>query len=254
MKYFIQLLLITVLFSSCSSIETASYYTDDLYYNNDVTHNFNTSAILNNENVAMPEGAVVYYDKEESSRINPSFEDRIAAYEAEDENSTYEPNDRTWMQPQSPYISGAAGLMVSGGGYLISPYQTHTSPYYVGYNNPQYTNYGAGTYYMPATNQRPVVVVPPEPYRPNVSNSRYEADRVAKMRQPIRPASSQSSSSSSSKPSGYNSNASRKYKTGNSSGTGTWSNPGYHNNSRSNSGSSSGGSRSSGSVSGARRR
>jgi len=255
MKYFAQLLLIAGLFSSCASLETANYYTDDLYYNNDITHNFNTSAMLNNENVAMPEDAIVYYDEEESSRINPSFEDRIAAYEAEDQNPTYEPTDRTWMQPQSPYVAGAAGLMVSGGGFLVSPYQTNNSPYYNGYQNPYNTNYGAGTNYVPPiTNRRPVVAVAPEPYRPNVSSSRYEADRLAKMRQPIRPTIIQSNSSSSSKSSGYNSDASRKYKTGSSSGSGAWSNPGYHSNSRSNSGSSSSGSSKSGSVSGVRRR
>lgn len=253
MNSFAKLLFIVVLFSSCASIDTANYYTDDLYYNNDVTHNFNTSAMLNNENVAMPEDAIVYYDEEESSRINPSFEDRIAAYE-ENDNSTYEETGREWSQPQSPYVMGAAGMMVSNGSFLVSPYQTYQSPYY-GYNNAYNTNYGGGTYYIPprTTNNQSVVIVDPKPYRPNVSSSRYEADRLAKMRQPIRPIAAHSSSGNSSNSTGYNSNASRKYKTGNNSGTGVWSNPGYHSNSRSNSSNNSN-SRSSGSVSGVRRR
>jgi len=254
MKKLVHLLLIALLLASCASIETANYYTDDLYYNNDVTHNFNTSAILNNENVAIPEDAVVYYDEEESSRINPKFEDRILAYEEEEENPTYfDENERQWSQPRSPHLMGGAGLLVIGGSYLISPYQTYQSPYYTGFYNQPYTHYGAGTSYIAPINRTPIVVNTSEPYRPNISSSRYEADRLSKVRQPIRPAAVQSGSSSSSKPSGYNSNASRKYKTESSSGGGAWSNPGYHNNSRTNTGSSSG-SRSSGSVSGVRRR
>lgn len=250
--------------TSCSSLEQSNYYTDDLYYNDEVTHNFNFSAILNNENVAVPEDAVVYFDESESRRLNPTFEDRLAAMEAED---NYVPKANESPAPNSSFSNPVnypmVGLGISAGNswYIrqpmmqpgfVSPYNTF-NPYYNPYYFPSHSHgqmihVGAGTSYIPNTNSN--VVVETKPYRPNVSSSRYEADRLNRIVQPIRPNANNQSNSSTSKP-GYNSNSSRKYRTGSGSSSGVWSNPGYHNSSRS---SGSSGSSRSGSVQGVRRR
>lgn len=258
-----------VLLTSCQGMKQLSYYTDDLYYNDDITHNFNTNAILNNESVAMPDSAVVYFDENEAKQYTPSYSDRIAAFKDEPStntgNSGINPNvGRGASADFFNNVSVGVGVGVGVGSYLVpmSPY----NPYYHSqfYNNGINGCYGCGyyqnpysgynhpyavssTYYAPPVS-RPLTpkVTPERPYNPNISTSRYEADRA---RQAIRPATVRPNANP-----GYNSNSSRSYRSGTTSAPrGVWSNPGYHqNNSRTNSGSPSGGS--SGTVRGVRRR
>ncbi len=256
---------LVLVLSSCSTLENANYYSDDLYYDYEVTHNFNTSAILNNENVAMPDEAVVYYDESEARAINPTYEDRLAALEEDEaawENANNGQNSN-WEQPRSPYYPTIGlGVGIAGGGYMaypmnnpgfISPYNTY-NPYYQPYGTQPNTHYGAGTFYTPAQRPNSVVSNQPDqstqPYRPNISSSRYEAERQNRVVQPIRPTTSTTTTTTTKKP-GYNSNSSRQYRTGSGTGRGVWSSPGYYNGSRS--GSSSGSSRPS-TVQGVRRR
>ncbi len=265
----LNIILLSALLVGCSSLEQTNYYTDDLYYDYEHTHNFNTSAILNNENVAMPEEAVVYYDEAESNRLNPSFEDRLNALETESATETISEdiNSNNWSQPRSPhypmvglglstYNSYFMGGMNANPGF-ISPYNTF-NPYYHPYGYPVYgggqvINQGAGTTFIPTRTNNPTIRET-QPYRPNISTSRYEAERQNRLSQPIRPVQSNGSGVNRPDKSGYNSNSSREYRKGSGNSRGVWSNPGYHNNSRSNSSVRSGSSKSSGTIQGVRRR
>ena len=250
--------LFVVTLSSCASLnQSLGFEEDDIYYSNDFQHRLNEQALLMNQNVAMPDSAIAYFDETYAESVRPSYQKQINKFtntessdsyieDYEESKEYYTPNSNSQNDRWMSTIS--LGFVAGGYGYNSNPYYGYNSmPYYSSYNSsPSYfynTNNNFYSLPSPRTNAS-ATYTPYEPfssYGSNRSNKGAAINSISNRTTYTNPTP------------GYQqtrpgASTNRQYKT-RSTFPSTGSNSGGYN-----SGSRSGGSGSGGSVGGYRRR
>jgi uncharacterized membrane protein YgcG len=241
----------SVLFlGSCASLnQSVSYIEDDIYYSNSFQHRFNQQALLANQNVAMPDSAIEYFNESYAQTLRPNYSNRLNRLEDDGLATDSSLNQPTYYDDMEELNRNRWWNNVSVGVGMGAFY---------GYN----AYYGGG--YYPNYYYNPYPASYTRTYRPSVPMSNTTTDVY---RPYIAPGNNRGTNPMLSAPQSrqnkpyINPNANynngnqnnRTYRTRNSNGNnnGVWSNPGYYQGGGS---SRSGGSYSGGTVRGYYRR
>jgi uncharacterized membrane protein YgcG len=242
-------------FSSCVSLnQSVSYSQDDIYYSNSFQHRFNQQALLMNQDVAMPDSAIEYFNESYAQTLRPNYASNFDRYENLGSDSNYtaaqtNPSAQNSQQNietlrQNQWMNSVSMGVGIGMGYGYNAY-------YGGAYRPNYYN---PSYYPRRYTSNPQVTQVPlnseTPFRPYISPGNNRGTN------PMLSMPSATNNTNQTKPyinPNANSGDNRAYKTRTNTGnnSGVWSSPGYYNGGGA---SRSGGSYSGGSVSGYRRR
>lgn len=228
MQRLILVLLVFVSFSSCKSVyNSQDFVQDDIYHSSHVVYRINRGTITFNENVAIPEGAVEYFDENYASSIRPQYSNRLRKFnESNNDTSYYDDTPPTQNEPNfandKPWFSNVGfGLGVSAATFGGAYAGTYYNPY------APYTYYGV---YVPTnSSSNRFTRRESQSTRPMAGYNSRNPSPSSVTRRPVAPVKSPARVYTNPNP-GYNSESSTKYRT--RTNTPSYTPPNFNNSSR----------------------
>ncbi|MCB0480541.1 MAG: hypothetical protein KDC83_03870 [Flavobacteriales bacterium] len=135
MKNLLYFFVVLVSFSSCKGLKNASSFEeDDVYFTNHSIHRINRGTISFNENIAVPEGSVAYFDESYATTTRSSYSKKIDKFDKPTETKYFEEDEQleptNFSQPKTGLVSNIG----FGMGVAVASYGGGSSPYYNPYN------------------------------------------------------------------------------------------------------------------------
>ncbi|UTW60707.1 hypothetical protein KFE98_11670 [bacterium SCSIO 12741] len=104
----ILVLVAVVSLTSCQSIQLQSNYVeDDLYYSDPSHHNINPNTIGLNDQVAVPDSALVYFDESYAASLRPDYQRRLGI--GGDDPVSFEADTSDYYNPKKITLGGRMG-------------------------------------------------------------------------------------------------------------------------------------------------
>ncbi|MBD79935.1 MAG: hypothetical protein CL840_13565 [Crocinitomicaceae bacterium] len=163
---FLPLVVLSIGFSSCASLnQSLKFEEDDIYYTNDFQHRLNKQALLMNENVAMPDSTWEYFDESYANSIRPSYARQLEKFDSSDSSEYYLVDNEREYDPYNSSNRNSNWVSNVGVGVGVGTYYGYNA-YYGGYQPNYYTS---SNYYNRSYVSQRNQVQAPSSYEPRLT-------------------------------------------------------------------------------------